>query len=55
MRNNEFYDATQASVDGQKFKASKAILSALSIFLKKLWVNEKIPHSGDKASLDRFF
>ena len=36
IRDNEFCDVTQASVDGQKFKAHKVVLSALSIFLKKL-------------------
>ena len=45
MRDNEFCDVTLASVDGQKFKAHKVILSASSIFFKKLLVNEKNPHS----------
>ena len=39
MRDNEFCDVTLASVDGQKFKAHKFILSASSIFFKKLLVN----------------
>ena len=33
MRDNEFCDATLASVDGQKFKAHKVILSASCNFV----------------------
>ena len=36
MRGNELWDVTPASVDGQKLKAHKVILSASSIFFKKL-------------------
>ena len=36
MIDNEFWDVTLAIVDGQKFKAHKVILSASSIFFKKL-------------------
>ena len=44
MRDNEFCDVTLASVDGQKFKAHKGILSASHIFLKKLLVNKLNHH-----------
>jgi len=44
MRDNEFCDVTLASVDGQKFKAHKVILSASSIFFKKLLVNNLNHH-----------
>ena len=44
MRDNEFCDVTPASVDDQKFKAHKVILSTLSIFLKKLLVNNLNHH-----------
>ena len=36
IRDSEFYEVTLASVDGQKIKAHKVILSASSIFFKKL-------------------
>ena len=39
MRDNEFCDVTLASVDVQKFKALIVIISASSIFFKKLLVN----------------
>ena len=39
MRYNEFCDVTLASVNGHKFKAHKVILSASSIFFKKLLEN----------------
>ena len=39
MRNNEFCDVTLASVDSQKFKAHNVILSASSIFFKKILLN----------------
>ena len=44
MRYNELCDVTLASVDGQKFKAHKVILSASSIFFKKLLVNNLNHH-----------
>ena len=39
MKDNEFFDVTLASVDCQKFKGHKVILSASSTSLKKLLVN----------------
>ena len=45
MRNNELCDVCLASVDGQKFKANKIILSASSICVKKLLLNDKNPNS----------
>ena len=44
MRDNELCDVTLASVDGQKLKAHKVILSASSIFFKKLLVNNLHHH-----------
>ena len=44
MRDNEFWDVTLASVDGQKFKAHKVIISASCIFFKKLLVNKLNHH-----------
>ena len=44
MRDNELCDVTLASVDGQKFKAHKVILSASSIFFKKLLLNNLNHH-----------
>ena len=44
MRDNEFCDVTPASVDGQKFITHNFILSASSIFFKKLLVNNKYCH-----------
>ena len=40
MSDNEFCDVILASVDGQKFKAYKVILSVSNIFFKKLLVNK---------------
>ena len=45
MRDNEFCDATLASVDGQKFKAHKVILSASSNFITLI--------NTEKAKLER--
>ena len=44
MRYNELCDVTLASVDGQKFKAHKVILSASSIFFKELSVKNLNHH-----------
>ena len=44
MRHNEFCDVTVASVDGQEFKFHKVILSASSIFFKKLLMNNLNHH-----------
>ena len=42
MRNNEL---CLVSMDGQKFKAHKIIISVSSIVFKKLLLNDKNPHS----------
>ena len=44
MRANEFCDVTLASVDGQQFKAHKLILSASSLFFKKILLNNLNHH-----------
>ena len=44
MTDNELWDVTLASVDGQKFKAHEVILSASNIFFKKLLVNNLNHH-----------
>ena len=43
-RDNELCDVTLASVNGQKLKAHRVILSALDIFFKKLLVNDLNHH-----------
>ena len=40
IKNNALCDVSLASVDGQKLKAQKIILSASSIFFKKLLLND---------------
>ena len=45
MSDNELYDVTLASVDGQNLKAHKVILSASSISFKKLLVNNLNCHT----------
>ena len=45
MSDNELYEVTLASVDGQKLKAHKVILSASSISFKKLLVNNLNCHT----------
>ena len=44
MRDTEFCEITLASVDCQKFKAHKVIISASSIFFKKQLVNNLNHH-----------
>ena len=44
MRDSEFFDVALMSVDDEKFKAHKVIISALSNFFKKLLVKTKNHH-----------